>query len=119
MLTMLLISFTLEPGLRYIVEVILALADVCMPGVRLLLRVRVLRRDWVPLSILHHDIKVERLAGNGTALMTSGSVENVCERETEAMKSRSITHTTVADSAPLSSTPLVFAAHSFNPLSSR
>ena len=119
MLTVLLAPFALEPGLRYVIEVILALADVCMPGFRRLLCVRVLRLDWVPLRILHPDIKVERLGGNGTALMTSGSVENVYERETEAMKSRSITNTTVADSAPLSSTPLVFAAHSFNPLSSR
>ena len=118
MLTMLLISLALEPGLRYVVEVLLALADVCMPGVRLLLRVRVLRLDRVPVRILYLDTKVERLGGNGTAIVTSGSVENACEREAEAMKS-SIAHTTVADSAPLSSTPWVFAAHSFSPFSSR
>ena len=45
MLTMLLVSFALEPVLRYLEEVILALANVCMPGVRRHLRVRVHRPD--------------------------------------------------------------------------
>ena len=80
MLTMLRIpSVMLGPGLRYAVEVILVLANVCMPSVRLLPRGRVLRLDDCPLRILHNDIKVERLGGIGTAFVTRASVENVCQ----------------------------------------
>ncbi len=120
MFTMLLMpSVALVPGIRYGVQVILVLANICMPSVRFLLRGRVIRLDDFIAPILHNDIQVEGLIGNGAAFVTSTSVENVCQRETEAMKSRSITNTTSADSAPASSTPLVFAAHAFNPSCSR
>ena len=62
-----LIRVTLLPGIRLGVEVFLVRANICMPGVRRLVRVRVFRLDIFPVLILHHEITVERLSGNGTA----------------------------------------------------
>ena len=64
--TTLISRVTLLPAIRLGVEVFLVRADVCMPGVRRFVRVRVCCLNIFPVLILHDDIEVERLSGDGT-----------------------------------------------------
>lgn len=61
-----LIPFLLQPVIRFGVEIFLAVADVCMPGLRRVIRVRVRGTDGMAMRIIHFDIKVERLGWIGT-----------------------------------------------------